>query len=85
MTAPGRLSDEELTDLHLQAFLEFQREQEENGAIPRSERNVLTRFRGFFVFLGAVNLAFFVACLTVLLNFIVVRILFHLDFSRYLG
>lgn len=85
MIARGSLSDEELTDLHLKAFLEFRQEQEEKGVIPRSEQTVLTRFRGFFVVLGAVNLAFFLACLTILLNFIVVRVLFHLDFSRYLG
>jgi len=85
MTPRGQFSDEELTDLHLEAFLEFEKEQEDKGAIPRSETNLMARFRGFLVFLGAVNLALFVACLTVLLNFIVVRLLLHLDVSRYLG
>jgi hypothetical protein len=85
MTVRGKLSDEELRDLHLEVFLEFQKEQEEKGVIPRSERNVLTRFRGFFEFVGAVQLAFFLACLTILANFVIVRMMFHLDFSRYFG
>jgi len=85
MTARSRLTDEEMKDLHLEVFLDVQKELEDKGLIPRRERNLLTRFSGLFVFLGAVNLAFFLACLTILLNFIVVRLLLHVDFSRYLG
>jgi hypothetical protein len=85
MTADDKLSSEELRDLHLEVYVEIQREQEDQGAIPRSEQNVLTRFRWLFEIMGAVQLAFFLACLTILLNFVVVRMLFHIDFSRYFG
>lgn len=85
MTTRSGLTEEELRDLYLQVFLDVQKELEHKELIPRRERNLLTRFRAFFVFLGAVNLAFFLACLTILLNFIIVRLLLHVDFSRYLG
>jgi len=85
MTAPGNVSEVKLNELHLEVFLDVQKELEDKGVIPRRERSILTRLRGFFVYLGAINLAFFLACLTILLNFIVVRMLLHIDFSRYLG
>lgn len=85
MTVPNELSDEDLRDLHLEVFLEFQKEQEDKGVIPRGGQNVLTRFRSVFEVLGAISLAFFLASMTVFLNFFIVRLLFHLDFSRYLG
>lgn len=85
MSTHSRPRAEELRDLHLQVFLDVQKELEAKDLIPRRERNFLTRFGGAFVFLGAVNLAFFLACLTILLNFVVVRMLLHVDFSRYLG
>lgn len=83
MTEPGKLSDEELRDLLLQVFLEIQKEQEGRGALPRSDQDVLTRFGGFFEMVGAIQVAFFVACLTILMNFVIVRMIFHLDLSRY--
>jgi len=80
-----KLSEEELRDLLLEALIEVEREQEDKGNLTRSGQDVLTRFQGFFELLGAVQLGFLVACLTVLANFVVVRMLFHLDLSRYLS
>jgi len=85
MTTLGNLSEDKLNELHLEVFLDVQKELEDKGVIPRRERNVLTRFGGFFVCLGAINFAFFLASWTILLNFIVVRMLLHIDCSRYLG
>jgi hypothetical protein len=84
VTAPSSLREEEREQLLLRAYLEMQREQEANGVLPRSGRNVLTRFRRVFECLGALQIGLLVACLTILLNFLIVVMLLHLDASRYL-
>lgn len=85
MTEPAGLRDEELEELLLHAYLEVQSDQEAKGAMPRSGETVLTRFRGVFESIGAIQLGLVVACAAILLNFLIVVMLFHLDLSRYLG
>jgi len=80
-----RLQDEVRDDLLLRAYSEFRRELEEKGAVPREEKNVLVRFRGVFEFVGALQLGLLTACFTILLNFVIVVMLLHLDLSRYSG
>ena len=41
--------------------------------------------RGVFESIGAIQLGLVVACAAILLNFLIVVMLFHLDLSRYLG
>lgn len=85
MTEPSGLRDAELEELLLRAYLEVQRDQEAKGAMPRSGRDVLTRFRVLFECLGAIQLGLLVACVTILLNFLIVVKILHVDVSRYLG
>jgi hypothetical protein len=85
VTQPSGLRDGELEELLLRAYLEVQRDQEEKGALPRSGQNVLSRFRVVFECLAAIQLGLLVACVTILLNFLVVVKILHLDVSRYLG
>lgn len=85
MTEPAGFQEEERADLLLRAYLDFRRELEEKGVVPREEKNVLTRFRGVFEFVGAIQLGLLTACFTILLNFVIVVMLLHLDLSRYSG
>lgn len=85
MTAPAGLREEELEELLLRAYLEVQGDQEASGAIPPSGATVLARFRSVFEWVGAIQLGLLVACTTVLLNFLIVVMLFHIDLSRYMG
>ena len=85
MTEPMGLQDEERADLLLRAYFEFRRELEGKGTVPREEKNVLTRFRGVFEFVGALQLGLLTACFTILLNFVIVVMFLHLDLSRYAG
>ena len=85
MTQHPGLRDGELEDLLLRAYLEVQRDQEAQGALPRSGQNVLTRFRVLFECLGAILLGLLVASFAILVNFVIVVMLLHLDVSRYRG
>ena len=85
MEPARRLRDEEIEELLLRAYLEVQRDQEAKGAVPRRGRDVLTRFSGVFICLGALQLSLLVACITIVLNFLVIVMLLHLDLSRYVG
>ena len=83
MTEPAGLRDEERAELLLRAYLEAQ--QEAKGAMPISGGNVLTRFRGVFECFGAIQLGLLMACVTILLNFVIGVMVFHVDISRYAG
>jgi hypothetical protein len=85
VTELSGLREAELVELHLRAYLEVQRDQEAQGAMPRSGQDVLSRFRVVFECLGAIQVGLLVACVTILLNFLIVVVLLHLDVSRYLG
>lgn len=85
MTDLAQFQDEERTELLLRTYLQFRRELEEKDALPREEKNVLTRFRGEFEFIGALLLGLLTACFTIFLNFVIVVMLLHLDLSRYSG
>ena len=83
MTKPDGLREEERLELLLRAYLDVQGEQEVKGVLPRSGENVLTRLRGAFEFVGALQLGLLVACMSILLDFIIVVMIFHLDVARY--
>lgn len=85
MTHPSGLRDGEFEELLVRAYLEIQRDQEAQGAMPRSGQDVLSRFRLLFECLGAIQMGLLVACVTILLNFLIVVVVLHLDVSRYLG
>ena len=85
LPVPSGLREEERAELLLRTYLEMQREQEAQGALPRRGKTVLTRFRWVFEGLAAMQVGFFVACLTLLLNFLIVVMLLHIDVSRYIG
>jgi len=78
-----KTDSEELKELLLTAFLDVQQEQEQRGAQPRRDENVLARFRGVFEFIGAIQLGLLLAAVGVLLVFLVSRMMFHLDLARY--
>jgi len=82
---PSGLRDAELEELLLRAYLEVQRDQEEKGAMPRRGRDVLTRFRVVFECLGAIQVGLLAACVAILLNFVIVVKVLHVDVSRYVG
>ena len=85
MTDLAQFQDEERAEILLRTYLQFRRELEEKDALPREEKNVLTRFRGGFEFIGALLLGLLTACFTIFLNFVIVVMLLHLDLSRYSG
>lgn len=83
MTAPARLSDEQLRELQLQAYLEVLQEAQQRGAVPRANHTVLARLRWLFEYAGALVLGLLVASSTMLVVFFVTRVILHVDFSRY--
>lgn len=85
LPVPAGLREEERAELLLRTYLEVEREQEAQGVLPRRGKTILRRFRWLFEGLAALQVGFFVACLTLFLNFLIVVMLLHIDVSRYVG
>ena len=82
MSAPRILTHEERRRVLFQEYLALQREQEEKGAMP-PRRTVLSRLAWLFEFLGAVSVGLLCAAIAVLGVFLVTRVIFHIDLTRY--
>ena len=61
-----------------QAYLAAQEKYEAQGAIPKDSDAVLSGYRQVWEIMGAAHLGLLVAIISILLNFIVVNIIFHL-------
>jgi hypothetical protein len=70
----SKLDKEIREQLLLETYIDF--EQQHNTS---SEPNVLVRLRDKLELAGAIQLGFFVACLTIFLNFVVVNLILHLS------
>jgi hypothetical protein len=79
------LREEERAAVLLRVYLEFKHELEDKGVVLGDVKTVLTRFRGLFEFTGALLLGLLTGCFTIMLNFLIVVMLLHLDVSRYSG
>jgi hypothetical protein len=76
--SPDRNKSEELRDLLLQTYLEVQEEHETRRGT-RLNNSLVTRYRRTFEFISAVQLGFLVACLSVFIEFVIIRLILHLD------
>lgn len=85
MTVPARLRDAELKELALRVYLEVRSDQESKGVIPRSDRDILSRFHALFEAIGSIQLGLFIACMSILLTYAIVVMILHIDLSRYMG
>ena len=63
-------------DALVDAYLELQHDLEALGVIPTPRRNWMAR-RGLLEWLGAVQVAFLVGCLSVFLTFLLLNLMFH--------
>jgi len=79
------LREEEFEALCLHAYAEAQESFEAKGKLPRPAGNLLARFRHVFEFIGAIQLGLLVACISILLNFMIVLLILHLDVKGVLG
>jgi hypothetical protein len=70
----SKLDKEIREQLLFETYIDF--EQQHNTS---SEPNVLVRLRDKLELAGAIQLGFFVACLTIFLNFVVVNLILHLS------
>lgn len=68
-----------MEDILIDAYITCQQEQEDLGNIPRSSDNVLQRYSELFKMMGAIQVGLFMACLTIILNFVIIRMILHLD------
>ena len=85
MMERSQLREEEFEALCLHAYFEAQESCETKGTLLRPEVNVLGRFRHVFEFIGAIQLGLLVACISILLNFMIVLMILHLDVNGVLG
>jgi uncharacterized membrane protein YoaK (UPF0700 family) len=82
MSAPRILTHDERRHVLFQEYLALQHEQEEKGAMP-VRRTVLFRLAWLFEFLGAISVGMLCAAFAVLAVFLVTRVIFHIDLTRY--
>lgn len=79
MNTYQQMQDENLKQLLLETYLEVEQEQEADLSIPRSDSHSLGRFRRMFELLGAIHLGLLIACLTIFIEFVILRLILHLD------
>lgn len=73
MNQPTKLDKETQEQLLLETYVNF--EQQYNAG---RETNILVEMQDKLELVGAIQLGFFIACLTTFLNFLVVNLILHL-------
>lgn len=72
-------TDETACEILLEAYMQVHDEQEKLGHLPDSRKSFLSRHSTFLQMTGAIHLGLFIASLTILLNYIVLRMILHID------
>ncbi len=71
--------DNTAREVLLETYIQVQDEQEKLGHLPDSSDNFLSRHSTLLQMTGAIQLGLLTASLTILLDFIVLRMILHLD------
>lgn len=72
-------ADESAHEILLEAYMQVHDEQEKLGHLPDSRKSFLSRHSVFLQMTGAIHLGLFIASLTILLNYIVLRMILHIE------
>ena len=78
MRRPNQLPGPRVREELVNAYLHVQQQYEDEGQNPKDEGTVFSRYRGLWETMGAIHVGLLVAAVTLLLNFIVINIIFHL-------
>lgn len=71
--------DSHLREDLVTAYLYVQQKCQEEGTIPVDKGNILSRNRGLLEIIGAIHLGLLLAVLSILMSFIVINYLLHLQ------
>lgn len=72
-----------LQEILLEAYVECQKDCEGSGKIPHDNTSTLARFTHAYELVGAILFGIFIASLTMLLVFIVTRMVLHLEITLF--
>jgi len=72
-------TDATVRQILLETYMQVHDEQEKLGRLPDSSDNFLSRHSTFLQMIGAIHLGLLIASLTILLNYIVLRMILHID------
>lgn len=76
------LTERERESLLLESYLEVEEEQARLGTLPR-KRTVIGLLRPALKYVGALQIGLLVSVFTMFIVFVITRMMFHLDMSRY--
>lgn len=78
------LDDDDRREVLWRTYVAVQREQQALGTLPAAAgRTVLSRFGWVLAWLGAIQLGVLVSCFSVFIVFVVTRMVFHIDLTRF--
>lgn len=75
----GDRKDEVLREILFETYVDCQKECEASGKMPRDDDTALARFRPALELVGAIQLGILIACVTTLINFLITRMVLHID------